>query len=697
MRRVLAAVLFIALAGCGGGGGSSSTAPPVTGSPPTPPVTPIVPATPSPNSCNNGVIGTPTNPAPTWFSITTTFGGDYSNCFTKANSLIGVLVSNGGIGLGISGDENWSGSFPLSLHYEQITPGTYTVNGALMGGDHSSRDHSCAASSATFIVTNVAYVDGTLDVLDLTFSETCNYGSNTLSGQLHYWAGDSTAAPGPKPIPANLWKPDASFVAPAGNYMYLEGSAGDPVSKGLNFVLTDNLYLEQRGGNEINFQAPSSSSNWQAWFKAPLPYALIPSGYYGTYNGAANPVLGTLSVMTYLACPVPASGWFTVDSIHYSATNGVFQISDLELRFEQVCTRGNTPLHGKIHWSTTPPGTMTLTNQIPAFTTPVPFMPSLLPTGNACQRAMSGIVTPPNTPGQTFVSLDSEVGDYIGQAGSYCYTLANANLPLTITDNTIKIAVGGDDYWTGTFAVPMTNGKIQPGNYQAGASWSGNARGCGVQASSITISNATYVNGNLNVLDLNFHLRCYASTGDLNGVIHWWANDPTRWPGPASTGNQNLWKPMPAFVAPAGNYVYLEGTGDDFVSGGLTYLYTPDIKPITLQQWDQNAFSVNVGAPHFPDWQINFQGSRAATRIQPGLYKNMTNFDNPVTGTLRASGLHRGCNSSVGWYIIDKITYSSATSPDQLTGLDVRFEQYCLDFEGSSATPLHGQIHWTAN
>jgi hypothetical protein len=302
-------------------------------------------------------------------------------------------------------------------------------------------------------------------------------------------------------------------------------------------------------------------------------------------------------------------------------------------------------------------------------------------------------------PGQTFVSLDSEVGDYIGEGVSYCYTLANANLPLTITDNTINIAVARDDDWTGTFAVPMTNGQIQLGTYQTGASWGGNGRRCGIQASSITVTNATYANGSLNVLDLKFNLRCQASTGDLKGVIHWWANDPTRWPGPTTTGNQNLWKPMPAFVPPAGNYVYLEGTGHDFVSFGLTYLYTPDIKPISIHQINKNALSVRVGDPRFPDWQIDVQGSQASTRIQPGLYKKVTRypFNNPVTGGFSASGLHRGCNSVSGWYIIDKITYSNATSPDQITELDARFEQYCLAFEASSLTPLRGQIHWVAN
>jgi hypothetical protein len=607
-----------------------------------------------------------------------------------------VYLSNAGVEFSFIGNEAWSASFPLTLHYEKITPGTYTVNTKLLAGNHS-----CNVSSATFTITNVAYIDGNLDVLDLTYNETCDFGG-TISGQLHYWAEDPTTVPGPmNPIPSNLWQPEPSFVAPVGNYMYLEGSAGDPVSQGHNFVLTTNLYLSQRADNTITLQAPSSASAWQALFSAPLPYALIPVGYYGSFNGVANPVLGTLSVKTSLICS-QASGWFTVDSIHYTASNGVFQISDLELRFEQVCTKESTPLHGKIHWSSPPTSGVTLTKQMPASVTPIKVTPSSLPSDNACVRAMNGIVTPQGTPGQTFVALDSQPEDNIGRGISFCYTLANAQLPVSISNNAINISVAGDENWTGTFPVTVTNGQIQTGTYQTGSSWWGHSQGCvnDNYNSAITITNATYVNGSLNVLDLNFQMHCENSAGGLNGVIHWWANDPTSWPGPVTAGNQNLWKPNPAFIPPAGNYVYLEGTGGDFISAGLTYLYTPDIMPIAIQQMNRNAIGVLVGDPHFPDWEIDFQGSPASTRIQPGLYKDMKRwpFNNPVTGGLSASGLHRGCNMISGWYMVDKITYSNATSPDQLTSLDVRFEQYCLAFLGaSSLTPLHGQIHWVAN
>ncbi|MES3025566.1 MAG: hypothetical protein V4857_28650 [Pseudomonadota bacterium] len=601
---------------------------------------------------------------------------------------MGVFVSNAGIGLGIVGNEHWSGSFPLRLKYEQITPGTYVVDTKLLDGSIS-----CNATSATFTITNVAYVDGKLDVLDLTYNQTCTLGG-TISGQLHYWAEDPTTAPAPtNPIPSNLWQPGPSFVAPSGNYMYLEGSAGDPISKGQNFLLTDNLFLSQHG-NTIEFQAPSSAYAWKAKFSAPIPYALIPVGYYGSFTGVANPVFGTLDVSTFLTCAVPASGWFTVDSIRYSATNGIFQIAELELRFEQVCSKGNTPLRGKIHWSA-PISGLTLTNQMPALATPIKIAPSTLPSGNACQRAMTGIVTPLGTPGQTFVALDSQLGDYLGQGGSYCYTLANAKLPVSIIDKTINITVAGDDSWNGAFPVTVINGQIQTGSYQAG-SWSGNGRGCSNLASKVNVTNATYVNGSLSALDLNFQMRCDASTEELNGVIHWWANDPTGWPGPATTGTENLWKPMPAFIPPAGNYVYLEGTGDDYISLGLAYLYTPAVKPIVFEQLHLNAIGITVGEKFSPAWQIYLQGSQALTRIQPGLYKNMTRypFNNPVTGGLSASGLHRGCNNISGWYMIDKITYSAT---DQITELDARFEQYCLAYGASSLTPLHGQIHWVAN
>jgi hypothetical protein len=51
------------------------------------------------------------------------------------------------------------------------------------------------------------------------------------------------------------------------------------------------------------------------------------------------------------------------------------------------------------------------------------------------------------------------------------------------------------------------------------------------------------------------------------------------------------------------------------------------------------------------------------------------------------SGEGRGCNTSVGWYVIDEVAYFEGV----LKSISGRFEQHC----GGAQTPaLHGAFRW---
>jgi len=76
------------------------------------------------------------------------------------------------------------------------------------------------------------------------------------------------------------------------------------------------------------------------------------------------------------------------------------------------------------------------------------------------------------------------------------------------------------------------------------------------------------------------------------------------------------------------------------------------------------------------------------SKFETGYYAGLRRypFHNPAKGGLAWFGEGRGCNSLMGWFVVDRVTYSVSN----LTALDLRFEQLC---EGSTA-PLHGAIHW---
>jgi len=75
-------------------------------------------------------------------------------------------------------------------------------------------------------------------------------------------------------------------------------------------------------------------------------------------------------------------------------------------------------------------------------------------------------------------------------------------------------------------------------------------------------------------------------------------------------------------------------------------------------------------------------------RLQVGYYGSLKRYrvHNPTRGGLDWSGQGRGCNTLTGWVAVDRVTYVG----NQITGLDLRFEQHC---EGAAAA-LHGAIHW---
>ena len=74
--------------------------------------------------------------------------------------------------------------------------------------------------------------------------------------------------------------------------------------------------------------------------------------------------------------------------------------------------------------------------------------------------------------------------------------------------------------------------------------------------------------------------------------------------------------------------------------------------------------------------------------MQPGYYGGVVRYsaDNPIKASMDWSGNGRGCDTVTGWFVVDKVTYTT----NAVTALDLRFEQHC-----DAATPaLRGVIHW---
>jgi hypothetical protein len=304
----------------------------------------------------------------------------------------------------------------------------------------------------------------------------------------------------------------------------------------------------------------------------------------------------------------------------------------------------------------------------------------------------SSTAPPPEKPAKNAVHLQSDAGDDIGGGKTYSYDQSDAVMTVTASRGYLTIAIGGDQNWEGQFQSPSGMTQLKAGTYPnlqrypfhdpavGGLSWDGEGRGCNTLSGSFTIDSVTYATGVLTKIDLSFEQYCDGASSALHGTVHWAAGDTTAPPGPVNPPPAGLWRPIPGSTPIAARYVYLESEAGDYVGQGLTYSFTqPSSINITATG---GHLSVGVDA-----WAGDFQVMNTIEEIQAGYYPGLQDypFHNRTKGGLDWFGNGAGCNTLVGWFVVDRVTYTAGA----LTALDLRFEQHC---EGH-VPALHGVIH----
>ncbi len=306
---------------------------------------------------------------------------------------------------------------------------------------------------------------------------------------------------------------------------------------------------------------------------------------------------------------------------------------------------------------------------------------------------------PPSTTAPTSVTLDSAPGDFIGAGQKYSYSQANAVINATANGGLLIVEVRGDLSWVGEFQMPASYSKLEPGTFNnltvygfhdpviGGLSWAGDGRGCSTVAGSFTIKKVVFDGGALSEISLKFTQYCEGTSFPLQGEIYWNAKDKTTPPGPAAVP-AGLWRPAAGATPASGNFAYLESEASEFVGDGRSYLYTTFD---ALFRVTALAAGLTMEVNGHEQWTGSFEGMNTLGRLEPGYYGDVQGypFHNTTKGGLTWYGEGRGCNKSIGWFVVDRVTYSGST----LTGIDLRFEQRC-DGKGPA---LHGQIRWNAD
>lgn len=287
--------------------------------------------------------------------------GDYIGAgrtygYTQVNAIISPSASGGHLGVRVDGDQDWTGDFQGMLGLSQLTVGYYSglqrypFNNPVLGGLSWSGDgRGCNQLNGWFAIDKITYSGTTLTAVDLRFEQFCEGSSAPLRGQLHWTANDVTTPLGPQnPPPAGLWTPGPSFVAPAGNYVYLVSDATDYIGGGRTELLTPaNTAISVVTNLTAAFKI--SAGGWDGMFLGMNTLSQLQPGYYGNLQRYPfhNAVRGGMDWGGNGRGCNKLSGWFVVDKVSYS----LGELTAIDLRFEQHCEGLIPAQRGVIHWA----------------------------------------------------------------------------------------------------------------------------------------------------------------------------------------------------------------------------------------------------------------------------------------------------------------------------------------------------------
>src|ERR1051325_9654607 len=290
----------------------------------------------------------------------------------------------------------------------------------------------------------------------------------------------------------------APYIFTAPSFVKLHSDYGDWVGSGQDYSYTqaDAVITLTAIGGVLQVQIASD----QGW-----------NGAFVTSNGRLEPGQYDNNLSWYggNGCDV-AIGWFSIDRVEYVDS----MLTGIDLRFEEHCGQVRPGLHGTIHWRANDPTRP-----------PDPIDP---PPANLWQPPDSVLVKT-----GTYVYLESQRGDWVGQGQTWMYTPSDASFGVVAGGGLITFSVYGQPFWQGEFkAMNVLPDRLAPGYYggigrypfdnptKGGFDWFGDGRGCNGLHGWFAIDRIAYHSDTLTALDLRFEQHCEDAIPALHGVVH---------------------------------------------------------------------------------------------------------------------------------------------------------------------------------
>lgn len=217
----------------------------------------------------------------------------------------------------------------------------------------SWRSSACPSNNSWYSIDAISYVAGEVDSVEARFGHSCEGTAGALRGKVRWARRDVTPIPGPKAIPAGLWRAPAGVLPTSGSYVYLESAYGDDVGRGRTELLTPATHGFTGGGSTrglvgFHLNASASPEPWSFFFAPMEGQAAIQVGLYepAQRHVTGNPTLGSFDISRLGSFCNRVSGWWVVDSVSYDGAD----LASIELRFEHHCERRSAPLRGHVRW-----------------------------------------------------------------------------------------------------------------------------------------------------------------------------------------------------------------------------------------------------------------------------------------------------------------------------------------------------------
>lgn len=610
--------------------------------------------------------------------------------FDQRNSEVKIDGGGNGVKITVKGDDLWSAELRGIEADQRMKPGFYPgvkaarFSNPVKGGlSWTGAGRGCSQSTGWFVIDAIAYDSyNSLTLLDLRFEQHCEGREAPLRGAIRYrqpiTGGGSPAAisnPG-------SWGAPSESIPQSDNFMYFESDENGPLGRSMTDSLTSrNAAFEvEVDGNSVHLHG-KGNRNVSVRFRAPSRFAQIVPGIY---SGVTTPpgdaaTYGALYVARDGYGCDAAKGWVVVDSVSYVAA----KLSAIELRFELACAgNDNGLMHGHVRWRS--------------------GVPSVFPGPEAVPDLFwrADIAVPEGS----YAYISSDRTDFLD--GRDVFTPVDSVMQITEKSGRVDIVLRGFTNWSGTFETMTTAGKVLPGYYPglSGALrparglflWGGDGRGCNVSSSGVVVDKAVYLNERLSELELRFEHHCEDEPGAMRGQLRWLASDTRKPPGPATPTPLSLWRAPAGALPAAGNYLYIESAPGEAIGGGRTHTLSPQNARFSFQSamnyhnfsGSHFALSADAAAYEASDFRLEFQTMSSIGQMQPGFY-NWTMrypFHNTAFGGLSVLSTAGGCNSSIGWMVLDQVSYANG----RLSAVRGRFEQHC----DGAPVPLHGEFNW---